>query len=136
MLSNHEMIQRAKAVLNPRRLTHEHSAGEVACALQTAAGNLYLGVNIDVGSGMGFCAEHSAVAAMVTAGETRIARIVAVWGDDTLLVLPPCGRCREFMYAVDPANLETTDVILGENRSVKLKELLPHPYDEVWGPAA
>lgn len=134
MLTNRELIQRARAVLNPRRLSRENTAGDVACALQTAAGNVYLGVCIDVGSGMGFCAEHAAIAAMITAGETRIARIVAVWGDDTVLVLPPCGRCREFMFAVDAANLEVTDVILSENSSVKLKELLPHPYTEVWGP--
>ena len=108
----------------------------VACALQSADGNVYLGVCIDVGSGMGFCAEHAAIAAMVTAGETRIARIVAVWGEDTVLVLPPCGRCREFMYAIDHSNLNHTEVVLGENQTVRLKELLPHPYDEVWGPNA
>lgn len=134
MLSNYELIQRARAVLNPRKLSRENTAGDVACALLSAQGNVYLGVCIDVGSGMGFCAEHSAIAAMITAGETRIARIVAVWGEDTVLVLPPCGRCREFMFAVDAANLECTDVILSENQSVKLKELLPHPYVEVWGP--
>ncbi len=136
MLSNHDLIYRAKAVLNPRRLPHENSAGDVACALQSADGNVYLGVCIDVGSGMGFCAEHAAIAAMVTAGETRIAKIVAVWGEDTVLVLPPCGRCREFMYAIDHANLNLTEVVLGENQTVRLKELLPHPYDEVWGPVA
>jgi len=38
------------------------------------------------------------------------------------------------MFAVDDANLEVTDVIMGENNSVKLKELLPHPHTEVWEP--
>jgi len=35
---------------------------------------------------------------MVTAGEYQITKIVAVWrdADDTLYVVPPCGRCREF----------------------------------------
>ena len=85
---------------------------------------------MDISSGIGFCAEHAAIAAMITAGESRIAKIVAVWGEDT--VLPPCGRCRELMYEIDAANLESTEVILGEDRIVKLKELLPHPYHEVW----
>ena len=61
----------------------------------------------------------------------------ALWrcgGDDTVLVLLPGERCPEFMFAVDDANLEVTDVILGENNSVKLKELLPHPHTEVWEP--
>lgn len=129
-LSNFEMIQKARTVLNPRALDLGNTAGDVACALLSANGNLYLGVCMDIGSGIGFCAEHAAIAAMVTAGESRIARIVAVWGENT--VLPPCGRCRELMYEIDKANLGFTDVILSENASVKLKELLPHPYHEVW----
>jgi cytidine deaminase len=67
---------------------------------------------------------------MLTAGESRIAKIVAIWGENT--VIPPCGRCREFMYEIDETNLEHTDVILGENRVVKLKDLMPHPSHEVW----
>ena len=130
-LTNREMIEKAKTVLRPRKLSLENSAGDVACALLSANGNLYLGVCIDINSGIGFCAEHSAIAAMITAGESAISKIVAVWGDNT--VLPPCGRCREFMYAIDETNLEYTDVILGEDSVVKLKELLPHPYHEVWG---
>lgn len=129
-LTNQEMIAKAMTVLRPIKLAHENEAGDVACALLSSSGNLYLGVCIDVSSGMGFCAEHSAIAAMITAGETRISKIVAVWGDK--VVLPPCGRCREFMYQVDAANLEGTDVILGEDKVVKLQELLPHRFDEVW----
>ena len=130
-ISNYELIQKARSVLNPRQLSHDNSAGGVACALLSAGGNLYYGVCIDTGSGMGFCAEHAAIAAMITAGESRIAKIVAVCGEN--LVLPPCGRCREFMYAVDAANLRTTEVVLGENTTLLLSDLLPHPYTEVWG---
>jgi len=36
------------------------------------------------------------------------------------------------MYQIDSTNYENTEVILGEDRVVKLKDLLPHPYDEVW----
>jgi len=129
-LSNAEMIEKARTVLHPRRLVGDNSAGDVACALLSSAGNLYYGVCIDIGSGIGFCAEHSAIAAMITAGESRIAKIVAVWQDG--VVLPPCGRCREFIYQVDRANYTETDVILGPDQAAKLKELLPHPYDEVW----
>jgi cytidine deaminase len=127
--TNLEMIERAKSVLRPRDLFLA-KAGDVACALLSSQGNLYLGVCIDVGSGIGFCAEHSAIAAMITAGESAISKVVAVWGENT--VLPPCGRCREFMYEINEANLTSTDVILGEDRTVKLSELLPHPYHEVW----
>jgi cytidine deaminase len=129
-VSNLELIDRARRVLKPRELSLGNSAGDVGCALLSAGGNIYLGVCIDVSSGIGFCAEHSAIAAMITAGETSISKIVAVWGDNT--ILPPCGRCREFMYEIDTTNLESTEVILGEHKAVKLKDLLPHPYHEVW----
>lgn len=77
-------------------------------------------------TGPGFCAEHAAIAAMVTAGEHRIDRIVAVWrdDDDRLHVLPPCGRCRELIRQVDPDNLSCR-VVLGRERSETLAELLP-----------
>ena len=100
--------------------------GDVAAALDTVAGQRHVGVCIDTPCGTGFCAEHAAIAAMVTAGEYRIARIAAVWRDaeGRLHVLPPCGRCREFMRQVDPANLDT-EVVLGAERVVALRELLP-----------
>ncbi|MCW3839002.1 hypothetical protein ONA70_02680 [Micromonospora yasonensis] len=123
--SNEELIQAARAVLNPH-VVGDRLFGDVGAALVTSNGNRYTGVCIDTGSGTGFCAEHSAIAAMVTAGEYQIARIVAVWRDDegALYVLPPCGRCREFIRQIDHGNINT-EVILGRNRSATLRELLP-----------
>jgi cytidine deaminase len=120
-----ELIAAAEAVLRPRRVDGR-LFGDVAAALVTDAGNRFVGVCIDTGSGTGFCAEHSAVAAMVTAGEHRIAAIVAVWKDerDRLCVLPPCGRCREFIRQVHPQNLDAV-VILHGGRSAPLRHLLP-----------
>jgi cytidine deaminase len=119
-----DLIAAAEAVLRPHAVG-DRLFGDVAAALDTVSGKRHLGVCIDTGSGTGFCAEHSAIAAMVTSGEYRIARIVAVWRDrdGRLYVLPPCGRCREFIRQVDPANLDT-EVVLGE-RNVPLRELLP-----------
>jgi cytidine deaminase len=123
--SNEELIDSAEAVLNPH-VVDGRLFGDVGSTLVTDAGNRYSGVCIDTGSGTGFCAEHSAIAAMVTAGEFRIAKIVAVWRDDdgVLHALAPCGRCREFIRQIDPANLDT-EVVLGRQRSAKLRELLP-----------
>lgn len=129
-LSNLEMISLAEKVLRPRELALGNSAGTVGCALLSTAGSLYYGVCIDIGSGIGFCAEHAAIAAMITAGETGIAKIVAIAEGNT--VLPPCGRCRELMYQIDMQNLENTEVVLGAEKSVILKELLPYPYHEAW----
>jgi cytidine deaminase len=125
------LIAAAQAVLRPRRVG-DRLFGDVAAALVTDAGHRFVGVCIDTGSGTGFCAEHSAIAAMVTAGEYRIKAIVAVWRDEQgrLRVLPPCGRCREFIRQVDPANLDTT-VVLAGGRTALLRELLPeHEWPE------
>jgi cytidine deaminase len=123
--SNEELIDSAQGVLNPR-VVGDRLFGDVGSTLVTDRGNRYSGVCIDTGSGTGFCAEHSAIAAMVTAGEYRIAKIVAVWRDQAgaLYVVPPCGRCREFIRQVDSANLDT-EVVLGRRRSAKLRDLLP-----------
>jgi len=129
--TDHELIEKAKSALNPRELYLGNRAGNVSCALLSSQGNLYLGVCIDLGSGIGFCAEHSAISAMITAGETAIDRVVAISEDGK--VLPPCGRCRELMYEIDQSNLNNTKVILAENQAVSLAKLLPHPYHEVWG---
>lgn len=125
-LSNIELIHRAAAVVNPKTVG-SYEMGDVGCALVSESGRLYLGVCIDVGSSMGFCAEHSAIAAMITAGEYKIKKVVAVCKQEgSVFVLSPCGRCREFMRQIHPDNLRETDVVLGPDHVVKLADLLPH----------
>src|SRR4051812_34312837 len=132
-MTNDELIRRAASVVNPYTTASGNSFGTVGATLLTEMGNAYDGVCIDTSCSLGFCAEHAAIAAMVTAGEYRIARIVAVWRDERdgqLFVLPPCGRCREFMRQIDDANLET-DIVLGRDTVRKLKDLLPfHAWPE------
>ncbi|TDD69437.1 cytidine deaminase [Jiangella aurantiaca] len=124
-MNDDELIASATTHLNPRHVG-DRLIGDVASTLVTDRGEAYHGVCIDTPSGTGFCAEHSAIAAMVTGGEERIAAIVAVWRDenDALYVLPPCGRCREFIRQLHPDNLDTR-VVLGRDRAVPLRELLP-----------
>ena len=126
-MTNAELIEKARSVVKPRKVGNGCEAGDVGCALLTDKGNIYLGVCIDASCGIGFCAEHSAIAAMVTAGEQRISKIVAV---DHETILPPCGRCRELMRQIDAGNMDRTDVIVASDKAVKLRELLPHPWGE------
>ena len=76
---------------------------------------------------MGFCAEHTAISQMITQGEYKISKIVAVKKDDAgnIFVLAPCGRCREFMHQTNKENIHTM-VVLGKNKTVELAELLPY----------
>ncbi len=130
-MSNDALIDRAQSILNPHRVG-DRWFGDVAATLVTDHGRVHSGVCIDTASGTGFCAEHAAIAAMVTAGEHRIIKIVAVWrdADGALYVLPPCGRCREFIRQVHEANLDT-EVVLGRAATAPLRELLPH---SAWPP--
>ncbi|MGD0028268.1 MAG: cytidine deaminase [Candidatus Bathyarchaeia archaeon] len=125
-ISNGELIEKAKSVVKPRKIKHGFTVGDVGCALITDKGNVYLGISIDTCCGIGFCAEHSAIAAMVTHGEHMIKKIVAVVEDGT--PISPCGRCREFMHQIHEENIDA-EVIIGKNKSVKLKDLLPLPWD-------
>ena len=123
--TNDELIASAAAVLNPRSVG-DRLFGDVASTLVTTTGHRYSGVCIDTSSGTGFCAEHAAIAAMITAGEYQIAKIVAVWRDveGTRYVLPPCGRCREFIRQIDPADIDT-EVVTSRVATLSLRELLP-----------
>lgn len=120
-----ELIEIARNTLNPRELSDSSSAGTVAAALVTDKGNVYRGVCIDTPSSMGFCAEHAAIAAMITAGENRIVRIVAV--SDRAGIVPPCGRCREFIYQIDHENIKCE--IKLKDKVVKLDYLLPDRWE-------
>jgi cytidine deaminase len=63
---------RARTVLNPRTLERTGTvSGDVACALLTSKGNIFLGVCLDISCGIGFCAEHTAIANAFTYGKSR-----------------------------------------------------------------
>lgn len=122
MVTNEAMIRRAAGVLRPHEGPGGVTFGTVAATLVTDRGNAYDGVCIDTDCGTGFCAEHSAIAAMVTAGEYRIVAVGR--SDGGVRVMPPCGRCREFIRQIDGANLDA-EVVLGEERVMRLRDLLP-----------
>jgi cytidine deaminase len=116
-----QLIEAARAVYGEFGLSEDFSAASVGAAIRTAGGNIYTGVCIDLACGLGFCAEVAAVAEMLKHRETHITAVVAVTDHG---ILAPCGRCREMMAQVDARNLDC-DVIIGEDRMVTLRELLP-----------
>jgi cytidine deaminase len=120
-----ETTKRARQVAETRKAHYRYweFMGYVGAALYTDLENTYTGINVSLQCGIGFCAEHSAVAEMVKNGETKIRKIVATTAEGN--VLPPCGRCREMMYQIDESNLDTA-VIMGSADKQPLRELLPH----------
>jgi cytidine deaminase len=123
-MTDEELIETATRLVGAFDTSRDCSAGGVAAALETAAGNVYTGICVDTHCGMGFCAEHSAVAEMLKARESEIRTIVAVTTPEG--VIPPCGRCRELLWQVSAKNC-LTRVIVGPGIVVTLAELLPEP---------
>jgi len=125
--SDRRLIKRASDFLleryEPKR---HHAAAAVRCGKRS-----YLSLHLDT-SGFDVCAEASAVAKAIVAGEERIDAVVAVLWDGSKgclpAVVPPCGDCRQLLLEYAPS----ADVLLcdeeGELLSVKAEELLPYPY--------
>ncbi len=120
-----QLYEEAKSVLNPRRLSDDAEAGGVGAALLSDSGKIYRGVCVDTGSSMGFCAEHAAAGAMITAGENRVLKMIAVLWDGK--IIPPCGRCREFISQLHRDNLDA-EVMVAEGTVVTLRALLPYDW--------
>ena len=126
-MSFDDLILQAEKVLGSRQIAQNAWAGSVAAALLSENGNVYVGVCIDVCSGMGFCAEHAAIAAMITAGESKIEKIVAIGKAG---IYPPCGRCREFINQINDDNINA-EVMVSPDEIVRLKDLLPHMWERL-----
>lgn len=120
-----KLYNEALKVQNGRTVSPFIDAGGVAAALLTKAGNIYVGVCIDTASTLGMCAERNAIANMITNGESKIDKVVAVMPDGKIGA--PCGACREYMMQLDKDSGEIEILLnLETEETVKLKELLPN----------
>jgi cytidine deaminase len=102
-----------------------YSRFKVGAAIRATSGVIYAGCNVEnVAYPEGTCAEAGAIAAMVAAGETRIAEVLVI--ADSPDPVPPCGGCRQKLAEfADPqvqVTLCTTD---GKSRSTTVADLLP-----------
>jgi cytidine deaminase len=125
-----ELIAAARRVQGEFSLGADFSAGGVGAAVRGRSGRIYTGICVDVACGLGFCAEHAAIAEMLKHRESEIAAVAAVGAG---VIVAPCGRCRELMAQINPANLDCR-VVLAEDRVVVLRTLLPeHWLDKIPG---
>jgi cytidine deaminase len=76
-MTNNELLIEAGKLVNHKTIGNAEM-GSVACILITEKNSIFKGVCIDTISGMGFCAEHTAISQMITQGEYKIKTIVAV----------------------------------------------------------
>ena len=123
-----EMYELAVKNLAPKEHGPGFSSGFVSAVLEGANGKYYCGVNIDLYCGLGFCAERSAAAAMISDGETVIRRVVCVGENGNLMT--PCGSCREVISLLSPENRNTRFLVdLNGEKTVALSEFLPYPWN-------
>ena len=118
------------SLLNAATKVREHayapySRFKVGAAIRGASGAIYVGCNVEnVAYPEGTCAEAGAIAAMVAAGETRIAEVCVI--ADSPGPVPPCGGCRqklaEFAAPQVTVTMATTD---GKFRTMTVADLLP-----------
>ena len=124
------LYERAKAVQRERKLSPLMEVGSVGAAVLSDQGTIYTGICIDTACGMGMCAERNAIANMLTNGEHKITKVVAVMPDGSSGT--PCGVCREFMMQLDKDSSEIEILLsLEPLQTVKLGEQLP----DWWGKA-
>lgn len=117
------LLEAATAVRN--RAYAPYSRFKVGAALRAASGAVHVGCNVEnVAYPEGTCAEAGAVAAMIAAGDTRIAEVLVI--ADSPDPVPPCGGCRqkiaEFAAQDVRVTLCTSD---GKQRVMTVAELLP-----------
>jgi cytidine deaminase len=105
-----------------------YSKFKVGAAIRTTNGTIYAGCNIENAAyPQGTCAEASAIAMMVSAGEREIAEVLTVCDGDLLGTC--CGGCRQKLREFAPlSTLIHACGPEGVRRTFTLDELLPFSF--------
>jgi len=102
-----------------------YSGYAVGAAIESESGQVYAGCNVENAAyPQGWCAEASAITAMIVAGERCIRAVAVVGGGDGLCT--PCGGCRQKLreFAGDDTPVHVCGPE-GLRRTVTLGDLLP-----------
>lgn len=102
-----------------------YSKFPVGAAIQGAGGAVFVGCNVENAAfPEGTCAEAGAIAAMIAAGETRIAAVAVI--ADSPRPVPPCGGCRQKLAEFsDGGTAVTLATLSGGRLETTVGDLLP-----------
>lgn len=120
------LFEAAKSVRD--RAHAPYSEFSVGVALISDTGAVYTGCNIENASyPEGWCAETSAIAHMVVAGDRKIQDIVVVAGGERLCT--PCGGCRQRIaeFATPSTRIHAAGLD-GIEKSFSMADLLPDAF--------
>jgi cytidine deaminase len=100
----------------------------VGAALQTEAGKVYTGCNIESASyGLTVCAERVAIWKALSEGERDFTDLAIVV--DTEHLTPPCGTCRQIIWEYCKHAKIVLANLRGQCEEVSIKDLLPRAFD-------
>ena len=105
-----------------------YSRHPVGAMVESESGARYFGANVEVAHYKGVCAEASAIAAMVSAGERRLRHVYVIGPGEHLCT--PCGDCRQRIREFADAATRI-HVVDAEGRLLKrytMEELLPDAF--------
>ena len=121
-------------LVDAARRAREHAVSDfsgfkVGAALQTEAGDIITGCNIENATyGLTVCAERVAIFKALSEGRRSFTRIAVV--ADTRDPTPPCGACRQIIWEF----CGDAEVIIANLTEIKMtmrmKDLLPLPFDK------
>jgi cytidine deaminase len=112
-----------------RELAHAPYSGfKVGAALKTRAGEIVTGCNLENASyGLTMCAERVAVFKAVSEGLKDFEAVVVV--ADSKQLTAPCGPCRQILWEFCGDILVHMSNSKGRTRVMRLRDLLPLPFD-------
>jgi cytidine deaminase len=100
----------------------------VGAALQTQAGQVFTGCNVESASyGLTVCAERVAIWKALSEGERDFTDLVIV--ADTEQLTPPCGTCRQIIWEFCKHAKIVLANLRGQREEVDIRELLPKAFD-------
>jgi cytidine deaminase len=122
-----ELFEAARAAI--QNAYAPYSKFPVGAAILTDSGKIFAGANMENASyPEGWCAEVSAIAHMVMAGERKIAEVAVI--AEKMPHITPCGGCRQRLKEFGTADTlvhlcDATGVV----ETVKLGDLLPKAFE-------
>lgn len=123
-----KLYQMANKLAKEEKIEEHTYISEVAVAVLSSSGKVYMGRSIKTTCSLGLCAENVAMSNMILNGETEIKKLVAVYEGGK--IISPCGKCREFLYQMNHNNLQC-EIMIGKDKIVRLKDLLPSTWSDM-----
>lgn len=105
-----------------------YSRHPVAAVAESEDGTRFAGANVEVAHYKGLCAEASAMAAMVTAGQRRLAAVYVMGPGEHLCT--PCGDCRQRIreFAMPDTRIHVLSRQGEVLKSYRMETLLPDAF--------